>query len=61
MPVPTAPEYIDRASGLIRAAVAADSEDEQIRLLQDAEACLQLAKQLLVRAKAKVDSEAPKP
>ena len=61
MPVPTAPEYIDRASGLIRAAVAAHGEDEKIRLLEEAEACLQLAKRLLVRARAKVDSDVPKP
>jgi hypothetical protein len=59
MPVSTAAECIDRASSLIRAAAGATSEDEKIRLLQDAEAWLQLAKQQLLAAREKADPDLP--
>ena len=58
-PVPTAPEYIDRAASLLRAAAAADGQDEKIRLLQDVEILLQMAKQQLVDAK--FDPRLPNP
>ena len=56
---PTAPECIDRASDLIRAAAAARSEDERLHLLEGAEGWLQRAKQLLLIAKAKFDADVP--
>ena len=59
MPDPTAPECIDRASALIRAAAAAHSNGEKILLLEGAESWLQRAKQLLIDAKAKSDAEMP--
>ena len=59
MPEPTAPECIDRASALIRAAAVAQGEDEKIRLLEGAEAWLQRAKQLLIAAKAKSGPDLP--
>ena len=59
MPVPTAPECIDQASALIRAAAAARGEDERLRLLEDAEGWLQRAKRQLVEAKAKFDAGLP--
>ena len=55
MPEPTAPECIDRASALIRAAAAVPGEDDKIRLLEDAEAWLQRAKQQLIDAKTGSD------
>ena len=61
MPDPTAPECIDRASDLIRAAAATPGEDERLRLLEGAEGWLQRAKQLLVAAKARSDSGLPEP
>lgn len=50
-PVLTAPEYIDQASTLLRAAAAAQREDDRIRLLQDVETLLQMAKQQLTESK----------
>ena len=55
MPDSTVPECIDRASALILAAAAAQSEDEKLRLLEDAEAWLQRAKQQLIDAKTGSD------
>jgi len=55
MPDPTAPECIDRASALIRAAAVAQGEDEKIRLLEGAEAWLLQAKQLLIAARSGAD------
>jgi hypothetical protein len=60
MPDPTAPECIDRASDLIRAAAAAPNEDEKVRLLEGAEAWLHRAKQLLIEAKAESHTDLPK-
>jgi hypothetical protein len=60
MAEPTAPECIDLASALIRAAAAARGEDEKIRLLEGAEAWLQRAKQQLIAARAKSGGDLPK-
>lgn len=51
MSVPTAPECIDQAASLIRAATAARSEDDRIRLFKGAETWLQMAKQQLLDSK----------
>lgn len=60
MPDPTVPDCIDRASFLIRAAGTVHSEEERMRLLEGAEAWLQLAKQQLIVALAKVRADPPK-
>jgi len=59
MPQPTVPECIDRASALIRRAAVARSQDEKIRLLEDAERWLQRAKQQLLDARAGPGSDPP--
>jgi hypothetical protein len=55
----TAPDYIDQASTLLRAAETAHRQDERIRLLQDVETLLQMAKQQLTDIRAKLDSDVP--
>jgi hypothetical protein len=61
MPDPNAPECIDRAAFLIRAAAAAPHEAERSRLLRDAETWLLLARQQLLAARAEADLPTPSP